>query len=84
MVQVVIVRRRTPLKPQSKPAAQRDAPLQLSDVIERVSRIKDMARTMKGIGHTNRADAFVEAKDEIRSAAQRLEDDLRHRGVSNT
>lgn len=77
--EVVKVRNRGLVEPKKAPS--KDAPLALSDVIERVARIKDMARTLKGVGHTHGADAFTEGKDELRRAVERLETDLRRRGV---
>lgn len=78
-VQVTVIKRRTPLPKRALP--EKNPPLQLSDVIERVARIEEMAIRLQGVGHTNRADAFAEGKDEIRAAARRLKDDLRRRGV---
>ena len=63
--------------------AKAPAPLALSDVIERVARLKDMAIRLQGVGRSNGADTFAEAKSELHRAACRLEDDLRRRGVGN-
>ena len=58
----------------------KDAPIALSDLIGRVERIKDMARTLRGVGRYG-PEAFSEDKSELHRAACRLEDDLRKRGV---
>lgn len=74
------VRRRSPLLP--KPAPAKPQPLQLSEVIERVVRLKDMARTLRGVGRFG-PEAFSEDKSDLRRAAELLEDDLRRRGVAS-
>lgn len=55
--------------------------LPLSELIERVRRIKDMARELRGVGR-NGPEAFTEDKSDLRRAAELLEDDLRRRGVN--
>lgn len=89
MTSFVVERRRSKLSQAPKITAPREhkpktpGPLTLSDVIERVARIKDMAIRLQGVGRTNGADTFAEAKSELHRAACRLEDDLRTRGVAD-
>jgi hypothetical protein len=79
--EVLAVRHRTPVKPRPKPSGKPE-PLPLTEVIERVERIAELAIRLQGIGHTSNAHAFAEGKSEIVSAAHRLVDDLRKRGVA--
>jgi hypothetical protein len=73
------VKRRTPAAP--KPAPAKPQPMQLSELLERVVRIKDTTVRLRGVGRFG-PEAFTEDKSELRRMAERLEDDLRRRGVS--
>jgi hypothetical protein len=71
------IKRRSPAppKPVDKPAA-----MDLAELLERVTWLKDKARTLRGVGRGS-PEAFTEDKDELHRAVCRLEDDLRRRGV---
>lgn len=54
----------------------------LSELIERVARLKDNATKLRGVGRFG-AENFTEDKDALFKGLRRLEDDLRRRGVGN-
>lgn len=56
-----------------------ESPLHLTDVICRVTAIKDKVSRIRGLGYG--PDVFAEDKSEAFHAIKRLEDDLRRRGI---
>ncbi len=78
---VIRIRRRIPLKPQPKrDDPGKPGPLPESDLIDRLAALARMARTLRGVGRFG-PEAFTEDKSDLVRACERLETDVRRRGV---
>lgn len=80
-VEVVTIKRRTPLPLKGRPPqGQKELAFDMFDLIERIGRLREMASTITGASRINPEQFSIDKSDLVR-AIGRLEADLRRRGV---
>jgi hypothetical protein len=75
-VQVVYIKRRTPLPPVPKPAPVISRPPTLLEIAHAINIIRDNARRLQGVSRTN-PHRFAEEKSELTGLLCQLEDAVR-------